>query len=88
MCAQHCACGELAQLNSLYGIRLRGWQNAYLQYESGALDEELLRGYDQTVMDLVSGNSRFRDYWLANTDRYSQAFVDHVQSVLGYHGRE
>jgi hypothetical protein len=79
---------DVMQLNSLYAIRMRGWQSAFLQYESGTLDEELLRGYDQTVKDLVSGNDLFREFWQESTDRYSHGFVDHVQSVLGFQSRE
>lgn len=79
---------EELQLNNGYATQLRAWQNSHYQYERGALDEELWRGYSNMLADTLANDQNYLEYWRQRQDWFSSGFNEAVETMITDRGNE
>ncbi len=69
------------RLTVFYGNVLRTWQNAHLQYLSGALHEDIWRGSRARLSVVLQQDRGLIDHWRANQSQFSPAFNKLIASL-------
>jgi hypothetical protein len=73
---------ERIQLNNALHNQFRAWEMNYWQFEQGALDEELWRGYSNYVADIVASYDTAEEYWRQRPDYFTPGFNAFVEYAL------
>ena len=73
---------ERLQLNNGFAELLRAWEINHWQFERGALDEELWRGYSNMVTSILANNKSAEEFWRQRLDNYSPRFNEFVKLEL------
>ncbi len=71
---------ERIQIYAVVGPMLRIWEEAYLQYKSGRLDQEAWEMMNAQYRDLLSMKA-YPEFWKKRKHVYAERFRDYVDSV-------
>ena len=69
------------RLDVFYGNVLRTWQNAHTQYQSGALDEDIWRGSQARLTEVLKADRGLFDYWQTNQTHFGLTFNAMIASI-------
>ena len=73
---------ELNQIAAYNVAMLRTRESYWLQYKSGALDEELWESYRSVIVRDIREVARVRQVWEIFSDQFDPEFVEEVNSYL------
>lgn len=73
---------EILQLRNGIHELLRAWEINHWQFERGALDEELWRGYSNYVASILSDYDTAEEYWRQRPDFFTPRFNEFVESAI------
>jgi hypothetical protein len=73
---------ERLQLNNGFLELLRAWEINHWQFERGALDAELWRGYNNMAANIFANNETAEEYWRQRLDYFSPGFNELVESTI------
>jgi hypothetical protein len=73
---------ERLQLNNGLLELLRAWEINHWQFERGALDAELWRGYNNMAANIFANNETAEEYWRQRLDYFSPGFNELVESTI------
>lgn len=74
------------RLTVFYGNVLRTWQNAYVQYLSGALGEDIWEGSKARLAVVLKEDRGLVGHWQTSKSQFSPAFNKMITSVLAEAG--
>jgi hypothetical protein len=61
--------------------RMAVWENAFLNHESGLVDEKMWTAWDGYYRLLTLGKPGYAEFWRENRAAYYVPFMDHVDSL-------
>jgi hypothetical protein len=66
----------------LFRTILRGWQNTYLQYLTGALEEEVWIGERNQMQKTLAFDAGLVSFWRQNQDLYTRGFNEVIRLII------
>jgi hypothetical protein len=69
-------------VNVFYRSVFRGWQNSYLQYQAGSLNEDIWLAELSFLQGVLGNDQGMRLHWQLEQDLYTKSFRELISGFL------